>query len=106
MMTQPAPTIRDGLLPSERLRAAVTRADLAHFAHSVTIETITSDLRAHGDLPAEATRVVIERHEGRVAKYIGTDLDVDNVTFPDHTIEQSARTIARTYGATYIEVDA
>ncbi|MEU7743342.1 hypothetical protein [Nonomuraea sp. NPDC049158] len=83
----------------------VTRADLAHIPHSITVEAITPELRRGSDLPAEATRVVVERHAGRLVKVCSTT-DVTLASFARYgsnlTLERLARGIARTYGAVYV----
>ena len=87
----------------------VTRADLAHVPHSITVEPITDELRRDSDLPADATLVVVERHEGRLAKVCDTT-DVHVAEYAEWgvnvTIEDVARGIAGTYGATYVETAA
>ncbi|MEV0826415.1 hypothetical protein [Nonomuraea rubra] len=82
------------------------RPDLADVPHSITVEPITPELRRDSDLPDEATLVVVERHHGRLAKVCtSTDAEVaDYVSWGyDLTIEDVARGIAKTYGATYVE---
>lgn len=87
----------------------VTRADLAHVGHSITVEPITDDLRRDSELPAEATLVVVERHAGRLAKVCDTT-DVHVAEYAEWgvnvTIEDVARGIAGTYGATYVKAAA
>ncbi|MFC4122089.1 hypothetical protein [Nonomuraea zeae] len=82
------------------------RPDLAHVEHSITVEPITPELRRDSDLPDEATLVVVERHHGRLAKVCSsTDAEVSDYVSWGYkiTIEDVARGIAKTYGATYVE---
>lgn len=81
------------------------RADLAQMPHTITVEPLTLELRRDSDLPTHATLVVIERHHGRLAKVCSsTDAEIaDYVSWGYKvTIEDVARGIAGTYGATYI----
>lgn len=83
------------------------RPDLAHVPHSITVEGITPYLRRDTDLPAEATRVVVERHAGRLAKICTSANDAAIAASAEFsgsgfTIEDSARATASTYGATYV----
>lgn len=90
-------------------KADITRADLEHVPHSITVEPITPDMRPDHELPREATLVVVERHHGRLAKVCNsTDAHVaEYVSWGyDVTIEDLARGIAGTYGATYVEAPA
>lgn len=88
----------------ERLRQAVTRDDLADQPHTITVEHITDNLRTYGELPADAKQVILERHHGRIAKWCGTDQDLPDPAWTNEpiTIEQAARNLAHTYGATYV----
>jgi len=82
------------------------RLDLADVPHSITVEPVTPELRRGTELPADATLVVVERHAGRLAKVCNsTDAHVaDYIEWGYNiTIEDVARSIARTYGATYVE---
>lgn len=81
------------------------RADLAQMPHTITVESLTPELRRDSDLPAHATLVVIERHHGRLAKVCGsTDAEVADLVSWGYqaTIEDVACSIAGTYGATYV----
>ncbi|WP_433516456.1 hypothetical protein ACQP2T_13340 [Nonomuraea sp. CA-143628] len=82
------------------------RPELADVPHSITVERITPELRYGTELPDDATLVVVERHAGRLAKVCNiTDAHVADYTEwgYDVTIEDLARGIAGTYGATYVE---
>lgn len=86
------------------------RPDLAHEPHSITVEPVTPELRRDSDLPDDATLVVVERHHGRLAKICTTSNDLTVAEYVewgyDVTIEDLARGIAKTYGATYIATPA
>ena len=85
------------------------RADLAHVPHSITVEPVTPELRNGTDLPDGATLVVVERHAGILAKVCdSTDAHVADYVEWGYkvTIEDVARGIAATYGATYVEAPA
>ncbi|MEV4287381.1 hypothetical protein AB0K40_17895 [Nonomuraea bangladeshensis] len=81
------------------------RPDLAGRPHTITVETITPELRRDSDLPAAATAAVIERHHGRLAKICNaTNVDVADYVSRGYqvTMEDVAQGIAHTYGATYV----
>ncbi|YCK35136.1 hypothetical protein ACNF49_13930 [Actinomadura sp. ATCC 39365] len=86
-----------------------TRADLTHIPHSITVEPVTPELRRVSELPHSATLVVVERHAGRLAKVCSTtDVDVADYASWGYsvTIEDLARGIAGTYGATFVTTPA
>lgn len=74
------------------------RADLSAAGHTITVETLTPDTARKINQPKAAGQLaVIERMDGRAGKICATQQDLR-----DGTIEDSARSYAHTYGATYM----
>lgn len=65
--------------------------------HSVGVEPLTDELRRLTTVPDGATLAVVERSSGQAVKVCTTDAQANGVS-----IEDMARSYARTYGATYV----